>query len=141
MLFLVRVVKQLLLFLLRIGRPNSETSMSIDESATEYPHDIDGIALMVVEQIQQQMNEYEDAVVSHINEQDFKQVELHIQAKRIENILDLCLEKIEFALLMPLIFESDAQNDQNKLIQEKWNYINGRIDSVSEIATARGSFY
>lgn len=110
--------------------------MSIDESTTTHPHDIDGIALTVVEQIQQQMNEYEDADVvsqSHINEHDFKQVELHIQAKRIENILDLCLEKIEFALLMPLIFQSDVQNDENKLIQEKWNHINGRIGSVSEI--------
>lgn len=109
---------------------DSERRMSSRESAMGHPDDIDRIALTVVEQIQQQMQVYEDAAASHSNEHDFKQVELHIQAKRIENILDTCLSKIEFALSMPWIFQSGAQNDECKSIQEKWKEIHERIESV-----------
>lgn len=98
----------------------------------EHSHDIDRIALTVVEQILQQMLEYEDTAVSHINEHDFKQVELNIQAKRIENVLDLSLRKIELALLLPWILRSDAQNGENKKILEHWSHIYERIQSVSQ---------
>lgn len=117
---------------------DGECKMASRESAMGHPDDIDRIALTVVEQIQQQMQVYEDdAAVSHSNEHDFKQVELHIQAKRIENIFDMCLGKIEFALSMPWIFQSDAQNDECKSIQEKWKQIYGRIESVCKQRQAR----
>lgn len=102
-------------------------------SSEQHPHDIDRMALAVVEQIQQQMQEYEGDVASHINEHDFKEVELHIQAKRVENILDASLRKIEFALLLPWIFEADAQIGGNDVIRESWNHIHERIECVSEL--------
>lgn len=102
----------------------------------EQSHNIDRIALTVVEQILQQMLEYEDTAVSNINEHDFKQVELNIQAKRIENILDLSLKKIELALLLPWILRSDAQIGENKKIQEQWSHIHERIRSVCQAPPA-----
>lgn len=104
-----------------------------NNNALDLPHDIDRIALTVVEQIQQQMQEYEDAdTASHINEHDFKQVELHIQAKRIENILDSTVKKIEFALLLPWIFQSDAHTGEDKSILDEWNRIYQQIEHVSK---------
>lgn len=104
-----------------------------NNNALDLPHDIDRIALTVVEQIQQQMQEYEDAdTASHINEHDFKQVELHIQAKRIENILDSTVRKIEFALLLPWIFQSDAHTGEDKSILDEWNRIYQQIEHVSK---------
>lgn len=99
------------------------------ESVIVQPQDIDRIALIVVEQIQQQMQTYEDAVKG--NEIDYKQVELHIQAKRIKNILDSCLKKIELALLLPSIFLSVPLNDEYEVIRENWNHIYGQIERVS----------
>lgn len=114
------------------GRKCNSDNISSNKTAIEHSHDIDGIALTVVEQILEQMLEYENTAVSHINEHDFKQVELNIQAKRIEHILDLCLKKIELALLLPWIFRSDAQIGENKKIQEHWSHIYERIQSVSK---------
>lgn len=106
--------------------------MSTNNSAMENPQDIDRLALTVVEQIQQQMQEYVGDVASHISEHDFKQIELHIQAKRVENILDMSLRTIEFALLLPWMFKSDAQIGENDVIRENWNHIYERIESVSK---------
>lgn len=110
--------------------------MSRNGTAMEQSHNIDRIALTVVEQILQQMHEYEDTAVSHINEHDIKQVELNIQAKRIENILDSSVKKIELALLLPWIFRSDAQIGGNKKNHEQWNHIHKRIQRVCKAPPA-----
>lgn len=106
--------------------------MSNNTSAVGYSrHDVDRIALTVVEQIQQRIQEYESDAVSDINEHDLEQVELHIQAKRVENILDSSLKKIECALLLPWILECDAQTEENGILRDKWNDIHDRIEKVS----------
>lgn len=102
--------------------------MSKDESVGG--HDVDRIALAVVDQIQQQVQAYEGGSVSHSNAYDLEQIELQIQAKRIGNILETNMNHIELALLLPSIFEADDGAGRNELIRKEWNGVCDRIQKV-----------
>lgn len=65
------------------------------------------IALYVIEQIEREAPNYEGGITS---EHDLKHIELQIQAKRVKNILNLCIEKIELGFCLPLIIQ-DADPD------------------------------
>lgn len=62
-----------------------------------------------IERIAREVSMYEDGE-STINSDDFKHIELQIQARRVEKVLKLCISKVELIFLLSYLIEHQCDH-------------------------------
>lgn len=72
------------------------------------------IVFNFIERIEREITLYDDDGDSNISENDFRHIELQVQAKRVEYVLKQCIEKVRLVFILSHVIEH--QIDQFELI-------------------------